>query len=105
MSAFALAVDTLFADPTLARDAIWRTGGAGDGFPVRVIRKRPDEVVGFGDGRAVLPAVLVDVRRSDVVEAAKGDTVEIEGETFAVIGTPLADTERLVWTCEASIEV
>ena len=102
MTAFAAAIDTLFGDPALARDALWRLGGTGDGTTVRVIRKRPDQVVGFGESRAVVPTVLIDVRRVDVPNPASGDSVEIEGETFAVIATPTIDAERLIWTCEAS---
>lgn len=104
MTAFAAAIDTLFADPALARDALWRLGGTGDGTIVRVIRKRPDQVVGFGDSRAVVPTVLIDVRRAEVPNPASGDTVETEGETFAVIATPTIDAERLIWTCEASLQ-
>lgn len=104
MTAFAAAIDTLFADPTLARDALWRAGGTGDGTAVRVIRKRPDQVVGFGDSRAVLPTVLIDVRQSEVPSPAAGDTVAIESETFGIIATPVSDTERLIWTCEASLQ-
>jgi hypothetical protein len=104
MNAIELAIETLFADPNLGRDAVWRAGGAGDGSAVRVIRKRPDQVVGFGDSRAVMPTVLIDVRRADVPTPASGDTVEIDGETFAVIATPTIDAERLVWTCEASLQ-
>ncbi len=104
MTALAAAIDTLFGDPALARDALWRFGGTGDGTIVRVIRKRPDQVVGFGDSRAVVPTVLIDVRRAEVPNPASGDTVEIEGETFAVIATPTIDAERLIWTCEASLQ-
>jgi hypothetical protein len=102
MTAFGAAIDTLFADPALARDALWRLGGTGDGTTVRVIRKRPDQVVGFGDSRAVVPTVLIDVRRVEVPTPASGDTLEIEGEIFAVIATPTIDAERLIWTCEVS---
>jgi hypothetical protein len=102
MNAIELAIDALFGDPNLGRDAVWRAGGAGDGSAIRVIRKRPDQVVGFGDSRAVMPTVLIDVRRAEVPTPASGDIVEIEGETFAVIAAPTIDTEYLVWTCEAS---
>ena len=102
MDAFAAATDALFADPNIARDALWRAGGAGDGVVVRVITKRPDQVVGFGDSRAILPTMLIDVRRSEVPSAAAGDTVEIEGDTFEIIATPVADSLGLVWTCEAA---
>jgi hypothetical protein len=102
MTAIEMALEALFSDPNLGSDALWRTGVAGDGAAVRVIRKRPDQVVGFGDSRAILPTMLIDVRRSEVAEPASGDTVEIDGETFAIIAPPVADNLRLVWTCEAA---
>jgi hypothetical protein len=102
MDAFAAATDALFADPNIARDAIWRAGGVGNGVSVRIITKRPDQVSSFGDSRAILPTTLIDVRRSEISEPASGDTVEIESETFEVIATPTIDSLRLVWTCEAA---
>jgi hypothetical protein len=97
MDAFA-ATDALFADPTIARDAV----------AVGVVTRRPDHVVGFGDSRAIMTTMLIDVRRSEVPNPASGDTVEIPGsspgtdETFKVIATPTIDSLRLVWTCEAA---
>jgi hypothetical protein len=102
MDAFAAATDALFADPNIARDALWRAGGVGGGVSVRIIIRRPDQAVGFGDSRAVLPTTLIDVRRSEVTDPGSGDTVEIDGETFEVIATPTIDSLRLVWTCEAA---
>jgi hypothetical protein len=101
-SAFAAAVDAIFRDANVAEDAIWRAGGAGDGTAIRVIRKTPDEVAGFGGSRAVMATVLVDVRASEIASPAAGDTVEIGGDLFAIIGTPVRDSLGLVWTCEAS---
>lgn len=102
MDAFTAATDALFADPNIARDAIWRAGGADVGITVRVVFRRPDQVAGFGDSRAILPTMLIDVRRSEVSEPAGGDTVEIEGETLEVIATPAIDSLHLVWTCEGA---
>lgn len=102
MTGFATGVDALFGDGNIGEDALWRAGGNGDGVAVRVIRKSPDTVVGFGDSRAILPAVLIDVRSCEVAGPAPGDTVEIAGAVFAVIAAPTADSLRLVWTCEAS---
>ncbi len=102
MDAFAVATDALFADENIAMDAIWRAGGAGTGTAVRVVTRRPDQVVGFGDSRAVLPTLLIDVRRSEVPEPASGDTVEIDGELFEVVAAPIIDSVRLMWTCEAA---
>ena len=102
MDAFSAATDVLFSDPNIARDATWRAGGAGDGVMVRIITKRPDQVVGFGDSRAILPTMLIDVRRSEIPNPASGDTVEIDAAVFEVIATPVADSLGLVWTCEAA---
>ena len=102
MDAFAAATDALFADPNIARDAIWRAGGAGVGIAVRVITRRPDQVVSFGDSRAILPSMLIDVRRSEIPAPGSGDTVEIEADTFEIIATPVSDSLGLVWTCEAA---
>src|SRR5581483_7115588 len=102
MDAFAAATDALFADPNIARDAIWRVGGAGSGVSVRVITKRPDQVGSFGDSSAILPTMLIDVRRSEISAPASGDAVEIESETFEIIAAPVIDSLWLVWTCEAA---
>ena len=102
MDAFAAAIDDLFADPNIARAAVWRAGGVGGGIPVRVVTRRPDKVVGFGDSRAILPTMLVEMRRSEVSAPASGDTVEIEGTTFEIIAAPTLDSLRLVWRCEGN---
>ena len=104
MDAFAAATDAVFADPNIARVAIWHQGEVGSGVAVRVTVRRPDQIVGFGDSRAILPTVLIDVRRSEVAEPAGGDTVEFDGDTFEIITPPIADSLRLVWVCEASLQ-
>jgi hypothetical protein len=99
---FAAATDALFADLNIARDAIWRVGGAGSGVSVRVITKRPDQVGSFGDSRALLPTMLIGVRRAEVSQPASGDTIEIVGDLFEIIAAPVSDSLGLVWTCEAA---
>ncbi len=101
-AAFGAAIDAIFRDANVAEDALWRAGGAGGGTTVRVVRKSPDEVVGFGSSRAVMATVLIDVRASEIASPASGDTVEIAGDLFEIIGTPVRDSLGLVWTCEAS---
>jgi len=101
-AAFGAAIDAIFRDANVAENATWRPGAAGPGIAVRVVRKTPDQVAGFGDSRAVLPAVLIDVRRSEVADPAATDTVEIGTGVFEIIGTPVLDSLGLVWTCEAA---
>ncbi len=49
MNVFAAALDSLFADPGLARTALYRSGGPDDGVSVRVISKRNDQISEFSD--------------------------------------------------------
>jgi len=101
MDAFALAVDALFADPNIGEDALWKAGGVGAGVAVRVIRKSPDRVAEFGDSRAVLPTVGLDIRRAQAPAIAEGDLIVIGAETFRIIGEPMGDALGLVSACEA----
>jgi hypothetical protein len=102
MGAFVHILDALFRDPNIAADALRRAAGTGPGLPVRVIRNSPDTIVGFGESRAVMPSVLIDVRQSEVSLPAIGDTVEIAGVVFEITAEPVADTLNLVWTSEAA---
>mgnify|MGYP001765868582 CR=1 FL=1 len=101
MTTFAVAIDTIFADPNIGEDALWLPGGAGPGVPIRVIRKSPDKVVEFGDIRAITGTVLLDVRRSEAVAIAGGDRIVIGAETFQIIGETMRDAPGLVASCEA----
>lgn len=96
-------VDALFADPTLARDAVWQSAsGWPEPAPVRVITKRPDATLDFGETRIAVATVLIDVRASEVAEPRAGDVVEIGDEAFTVVGEPTRrDSDRLIWTAEA----
>jgi hypothetical protein len=100
VSAFAAATDVLFADPHLARDAVYRPGGVGDGIPVRVMVRRPDRIEGFGETRIASSTTVLDVRVSEVAEPAAGDTLALDGKTVVVQGTPIRDAEALVWTLD-----
>ena len=98
---FRAAIDAMFRDRNMAVDAIWRAGGAGDGAPVRVIKRAPDRLANFGDGRFVADSVLIDVRVAQVAVLERGDTFEIASALFEVSGDPVRDSERLVWAAEA----
>ncbi len=100
MNLFAEAIDDLFADPNLARAAVWRAGGTGAAVALRIILRQPDRIGGFGEARLWTATTMIEVRTTEVPLLAEGDSFEIEGETFAVQGEPLRDGERLVWTAE-----
>jgi hypothetical protein len=101
MDAFSAAIDALFADPNVGEDAVWRPSGAG-GVPIRVVRRQPDRVTEFGGSRALMPAVVFEVRRSQAPTLAEGDLVEVGAQTFRIIAEPTADSLELVLTCEAA---
>lgn len=100
MSAFTSAIDALFADPNIGEDALWKAGGVGAGVAVRIIRKSPDRIAEFGESRAVLPTVGIDIRRSQAATIAEGDLILIGAETFKIIGEPMGDALGLVSACE-----
>lgn len=101
----ASAIDALFADPNIGEDALWKAGGVGAGVAVRIIRKSPDRMAEFGESRAVLPTVCIDIRRSQAATITEGDLILIGSETYRIIGEPMGDALRHLLACEAVIIV
>jgi hypothetical protein len=99
VSIFAAAIETLFADPDIARDATWIADG-GNPVLVRVVTRRADEVTGFGKARMWSETTRVDLRVAEVANPRPGDRIEIDGDAFLIQGEPLRDRERLVWTVD-----
>ena len=97
-AAVATAVDDCFRH--LGRDALYTPEGD-EPRTVRMIAKRPDEIVGFEETRIHAATTLFDVRVSEVAEPRPGDRFAIDGEPYLVQGEPVRDAERLVWTLEA----
>lgn len=95
------ALDAIFSDPNIGEEAVWRPGGIG-GTSVRVVRKQPSGIAEFGSSRAIMPAVLIEVRRSEAPNIAEDDVVKVGTQTFRVIAPPLLDPLGLVLTCEAA---
>ncbi len=71
-----------------------------DGVEVatRFIAKTPDVVESFGDARLVMAMHRFDVLSMDVPDPQAGDRFTVSGESWQVVGEPLADRDRLVWT-------
>ncbi len=97
MQAVAAALEALFLDGNIARDAVYIADG---GVPklVRAVTRRADEITGFGEARLWSETTRVDLRVAEVPAPRPGDRIEIEGEAFLVQGEPVRDRERLVWT-------
>ena len=100
MTAFGLAVGALFADRNMAVDALWRRAGSGPAVAVRVVRRRPDAVSSFGEGRYVSGADEVLVPVAAVPDLGVGDTLEVGPEVLEVTADPVRDARHLVWTAQ-----
>jgi hypothetical protein len=99
MSAFGAAVDLLFADPNIGKDAVYTPEG-GTPVPVRIIARRADEVTGFGEARLWSETTRIDLRVAEVPAPRPGDRIEIDDDAFLIQGEPVRDRERLVWTVD-----
>ena len=99
MTAFAAAVDALFADPNLGRAAVYEPAD-GDPFPVRVIARRADAIAEFGEARLWSETTRFDLRVAELAAPRSGDRIVIDGTTYVVQGEPVRDRERLVWTLD-----
>jgi hypothetical protein len=99
MTAFAAAVDALFADPHVAADATYTPDG-GSPVPVRIVLRRQDTVTDFGGAQVWSETTRADLRVAEVASPRPGDSITIGGETFVIQGEPVRDRERLVWTVE-----
>jgi hypothetical protein len=100
MTVIAEALDALFTDANIGRDAIWRAGGSGAGVNVRVVFRAPDTTSSFGGGRFVAASRFIDVRISEVSALAPGDTFEIDSTIHVVQGEPTRDDDNLIWSAE-----
>lgn len=98
-NAFTAAIDNLFHDPHLARDAIY-TPSQGTSVAVRVVTRRADEITSFNDARIWSETTRIDLRVAEVPAPRPGDRVDINGDAFIIQGEPTRDRERLVWTVD-----
>lgn len=96
ITAFAAAIDVLFADPNLGVNVIYRVGGADPGTMIRAIIRRPDRIGTFGETRIATETTIFDIRTSDINAPAEGDTIEMNGTIYVIQGEPIRDAERLV---------
>jgi len=99
MSAFAAAVDLLFTDQNIGREAVYTSEG-GAPVLVRLVARRADAITDFGDARLWSETTRVDLRVAEVSNPRPGDRLEIDGEAFLIQGEPVRDRERLVWTVD-----
>ena len=99
ISAFAAAIEMLFADPNIGTEAIYTSDG-GAPVLVRIVARRADDVTEFGDARLWAETTRVDLLVAEVPNPSPGDRIEIDGDAFLIQGEPVRDRERLVWTVD-----
>lgn len=92
-------MDVLFEDPNMAVDAVYITG-AGATSSVRVMRREADPDIRALGSRVSARTNVFEVRVSDVPEPVAGDQLRLGSAFFDVQGTPLLDTEGLIWTLD-----
>ena len=93
------ALEVLFADPNIGRDAVYIADG-GAPILVRVVARRADAVTDFGEARLWSETTRIDLRVAEVPAPRPGDRIEIDGEAFLIQGEPVRDRERLIWTLD-----
>jgi hypothetical protein len=66
---------------------------------VRVIARRPDTIVGFGETRIHAETATFELRTSEVANPHPHDQLTIGSEIFVIQGEPeRRDPDRLVWS-------
>lgn len=100
MDAFATAVDLLFADPNLARDA-WHRDSEGMFTGIRIIPRTEDVTRGFGGAQLWSESFRFDVRVSELPSPRPDEQILYGEETYLIQGEPVRDRDRLIWTIEA----
>ena len=95
MSAFADALDDLFADPNMAVTVSYQ------GRSIRALVRRPDRDLEFADITVHTATAIFEVRRKEVTSPAAGDVIVHDGDSFVVQGEPRLDAERLIWTLDS----
>jgi hypothetical protein len=98
-SAVRCALEALFADPSIGRDALY-TPAQGEERMVRVVLRRPDRMLEVGETRLHTATAMIDLRISDAPYLARGDRFEVGGDVLVVQGEPARDQEHLLWTAE-----
>jgi hypothetical protein len=101
MAAFAGAVDATFA--AFGIEGLYTPAG-GEPVSVRVIARRPDTIIGFGETRIHVETATFELRASEVANPRPGDQLTIGAETFVIQGEPeRRDPDRLVWTLDVGL--
>lgn len=98
MTAFAVAMDAIFADPNMATAAVYMPQGSVPHLSVRVMLRRPDDARDYNEARILVDTISIDVRSSEVATPQSGDVYVINGQSYVQQGEAVEDALQLVWT-------
>ena len=96
MTAFSTAIQALFNDRNVSRDAFYLPL-IGSNKAVRVITRAPDLYQDVGQSVIETPSMLLEVQLADCPSLVAGDQFMVDGITYSVQGTPRKDSEQLYW--------
>lgn len=96
MTVFATAIQTLFNDRNLSKDAFFLPL-IGSNKGVRVITRAPDIYQNIGQSVIETPSLVLEVQVADCPSIVPGDQFMVDGITYSVQGVPRRDSEQLVW--------
>lgn len=96
MTVFATAMQTLFNDRNVSKDAFYLPL-IGQNKAVRVITRAPDIYQNIGQSVIETPSFVLEVQVADCPSLVAGDQFMVDGITYSVQGTPRRDSEQLVW--------
>jgi hypothetical protein len=96
MTAFSIAIQTLFNDRNVSRDAFFLPL-IGSNKAVRVITRAPDIYQNIGQSVIETPSLVLEVQVADCPSIVPGDQFMVDGITYSVQGVPRRDSEQLVW--------
>lgn len=98
MTAFAVAMQAIFADPNMATDAVYMPQGSVPHSPVRVMLRRPDDTRDYNEARILVDTISIDVRQAQVATPRDGDVYVINGRPYTQQGEAVEDALQLIWT-------
>lgn len=96
MTAFSIAIQTLFNDRNVSRDAFFLPL-MGSNKAVRVITRAPDIYQNIGQSVIETPSLVLEVQVADCPTIVPGDQFMVNGITYSAQGVPRRDSEQLVW--------
>jgi hypothetical protein len=97
MTAFGKALSAMFGDANMGEAALYREKGVGAGVAIRAARYRPSGASGFGQSEIISEGEQIEVRQADTPHLGAGDTFEIAGVLWQVVGDPERGGLDLTW--------